>query len=251
MKTEDLSGRRKFIKTAGKAGLALSLSSSALSSWAGDVPFVKKENAGDITWVQQPLAYSYNAIEPAIDALTMEIHYTKHASGYTKNLADAVKDENVNTSSTSIEQLLAGISKYSVKMRNNAGGHYNHELFWKTIKTPVAGNKPSGRMADMIVKDFSSFDAFKTQFGDAAKARFGSGWAWLIYTNDKKLIVTSTPNQDNPLMNIADAKGFPVLGLDVWEHAYYLKYQNKRPDYINAWWDAINWEYVQKRLLSA
>jgi Fe-Mn family superoxide dismutase len=177
----------------------------------------------------------------------MEIHYSKHAATYAKNLAEAVKAEQVNTASMQMEQLLQNISKYSVKMRNNAGGHYNHELFWKSIKAPSASNNPSGKLAETITRDFGSFDAFKNKFNDAAKDRFGSGWAWLIYTNDKKLVVTSTPNQDNPLMNVAEVKGFPVLGLDVWEHAYYLKYQNRRPDYINAWWNIVNWEYVQQR----
>lgn len=247
MKPEDFSGRRKFIKTAGKAGLAVSLGSSALSSFASGSSFVKADAAGDITWVQQPLAYGYTAIEPSIDAMTMEIHYTKHAASYAKNLSDAVKEENVNTTTSTIEQLLSNISKYSVKMRNNAGGHYNHELFWKSLRKPMASNQPWGKLADMIKRDFNSFDALKTQFSDAAKARFGSGWAWIVLTNDKKLVVSSTPNQDNPLMSVADVKGIPVLGLDVWEHAYYLKYKNRRPDYITAWWDAVNWDYVQQR----
>jgi Fe-Mn family superoxide dismutase len=132
-------------------------------------------------------------------------------------------------------------------MRNNAGGHYNHELFWKTLKAPADGNAPSGKLADQIKKDFNSFEAFKNQFSEAAKTRFGSGWAWLTLTSDKKLVIGSTPNQDNPLMDVSELKGFPVLGLDVWEHAYYLKYQNKRPDYVSAWWNAISWDYVQQR----
>jgi Fe-Mn family superoxide dismutase len=241
MKNKNNLNRRTFIKTTGKAGIALSLSSTVLNS------FAQPPHSSDINYEQQPLAYAYNSIEPSIDAQTMELHYTKHAAGYTKNLTEAVKAENVNTSLTTIEQLLSGISKYSIKMRNNAGGHYNHELFWKIIKAPVKGNTPSGEFADQITKDFNSFDAFKNQFSEAAKARFGSGWAWLVLTNNKKLVVSSTPNQDSPLMDIVDVKGFPLLGLDVWEHAYYLKYLNKRPDYINAWWDAVNWEYVQKR----
>ena len=245
------SDRRKFIKTAGKAGLAVSLGSSALSSFAADSSFVKAGAAGDITWVQQPLAYGYNAIEPSIDAMTMEIHYTKHAATYAKNLADAVKEENVNTSNSTIEQLLANISKYSAKMRNNAGGHYNHELFWKSLRKPSSSNQPSGKLADMIKRDFNSFDSLKTQFSDAAKARFGSGWAWIVLTNDKKLVVSSTPNQDNPLMSVADVKGVPVLGLDVWEHAYYLKYQNRRADYLGAFWQVINWNVVAARFEKA
>ena len=135
-------------------------------------------------------------------------------------------------------------------MRNNAGGHYNHELFWQIMK-PAPATTPSGKLSEAINKTFGSFDAFKTAFGDAAKARFGSGWAWLLVKNDGSLAISSTPNQDNPLMDFAETKGAPILGLDVWEHAYYLKYQNKRPDYINAWWNLVNWEYVQKRFAEA
>jgi Fe-Mn family superoxide dismutase len=131
-------------------------------------------------------------------------------------------------------------------MRNNAGGHYNHELFWQLMK-PAPATAPSGTLADAITKTFGSFDAFKTAFGDAAKTRFGSGWAWLVLKKEGGLAICSTPNQDNPLMDIAEVKGFPLIGLDVWEHAYYLKYQNKRPDYINNWWNLVNWEFVQKR----
>jgi Fe-Mn family superoxide dismutase len=239
--------RRVFIKNVGKAAISTTLVLPVFSSIA-----CAGEPAGgnadeDISWTQQPLKYAYNAIEPVVDALTMEIHYSKHAAAYAKALGEAVKDENVNTANTTVPALLAGISKYSAKMRNNAGGHYNHELFWKTLKAPADGNAPSGKLADQIKKDFNSFEAFKNQFSEAAKTRFGSGWAWLTLTNDKKLVIGSTPNQDNPLMDVSDLKGFPVLGLDVWEHAYYLKYQNKRPDYVSAWWNAINWDYVQQR----
>jgi superoxide dismutase, Fe-Mn family len=248
MKKANSLSRRKFIMNTGKAGLGTVLTLPALASLAGGniLPAVSSDN-NDIGWTQEPLGYAYNAIEPAIDAMTMEIHYTKHAATYAKNLAEAVKDEQVNTTSMRIEQLLQNVSKYSAKMRNNAGGHYNHELFWKTLKAPSAGANASGKLAEMITRDFGSADAFKNQFNDAAKNRFGSGWTWLVYTTDKKLVVTSTPNQDNPLMSVAEVKGFPVLGLDVWEHAYYLKYQNRRPDYINAWWNTINWDYVQQR----
>jgi Fe-Mn family superoxide dismutase len=158
--------------------------------------------------------------------------------------------EKMDTSNTSIVTLLNSISKYSPKMRNNAGGHYNHELFWQLMK-PAPASSPSGTLADAINKTFGSFADFQKAFGEAAKARFGSGWAWLLVKNDGSLAVSSTPNQDNPLMDIAEVKGTPILGLDVWEHAYYLKYQNKRPDYINAWWNLVNWEYVQKRFTEA
>ncbi|ANH83735.1 superoxide dismutase [Niabella ginsenosidivorans] len=200
-----------------------------------------------IGWVQQPLGYSYNALEPVIDAQTMEIHYTKHAAAYAKNLAEAVKEEGISTG-ISVESVLARISKYSAKMRNNAGGHYNHELFWKTLHKPAEGNLPGEKLAALIRRNFNSFEAFQKEFNTAAAARFGSGWAWLVRTPDSKLIITSTPNQDNPLMDIAEAKGFPAFGLDVWEHAYYLKYQNRRPDYIAAWWKLVNWDFIESRL---
>ena len=178
--------------------------------------------------------------------MTMEIHHTKHAAGYTKNLNDACMAENVDIKTKSIISLLESISKYSTKMRNNAGGHYNHELFWQLMK-PAPASAPAGALADAINKSFGSLDNFKTAFSDAAKTRFGSGWAWLIVKADNSLAICSTPNQDNPLMDIADTKGTPILGLDVWEHAYYLKYQNKRPDYINAWWNLVNWKFVEER----
>jgi len=240
--------RRDFIKTTGKAGLAAALSLPVLDALAiGSSQPAALKSGMATPYEQQPLPYAYNALEPAIDATTMEIHYSKHAATYAKNLADAVTAEKVDKNATSLETLLSGISKYSAKMRNNAGGHYNHELFWQTLKAPVDGARPTGKVLAAIEKDFNSFDAFKTQFTDAAKNRFGSGWAWLIVGNDKKLSIVSSPNQDNPLMDVAEVKGFPLLGLDVWEHAYYLKYQNRRPDYITAWWNAINWDFVQKR----
>ncbi len=230
------------------AGIAAGLSTSVVPAIARG--FDKKGfhlPAEGTSFAQTPLAYSYTALEPHIDAATMEIHYTKHAATYAKNVAEAVTAENVNTSSTTPETVLATISKYSTKMRNNLGGHYNHELFWKLMAAPSGTANPSGKLAAAIQKDFGSVEAFKTQFSDAGKTRFGSGWAWLVLTNDKKLVVGSTPNQDNPLMDVSELKGMPLLGLDVWEHAYYLKYQNKRPDYINAWWNVVNWGFVEKR----
>lgn len=240
--------RREFLKNTGKAGLAAALSLPVLESLAiGSNPAPAVKGGLSTPYEQQPLPYAYSALEPVIDTATMEIHYSKHAATYAKNLADAVTAEKVDKNTTPLETLLAGVSKYSPKMRNNAGGHYNHELFWQTLKAPVDGAKPAGKILAAIEKDFNSFDAFKTQFADAAKNRFGSGWAWLIVGKDKKLSIVSTPNQDNPLMDVAEVKGFPLLGLDVWEHAYYLKYQNRRPDYITAWWNAVNWDFVQKR----
>jgi len=231
--------RRQFIKQTGKASIAM-------ASMPIIHTFGKFQLSQEINYIQQPLPYSFNALEPFIDAMTMEIHHTKHAAGYTKNLNDAYIAEKVDIKNTSITNLLASISKYSTKMRNNAGGHYNHELFWQLMK-PAPATSPTGALADAINKSFGSFDNFKTAFSDAAKTRFGSGWAWLIIKADNSLAVCSTPNQDNPLMDIADTKGTPILGLDVWEHAYYLKYQNKRPDYINAWWNLVNWKFVEDR----
>lgn len=202
-------------------------------------------NSAATGFKQDPLPYSYGALNDAIDATTMELHFTRHAAGYATNLQDAAKAEGVDMNKP-LEEVLRNISKYSAKMRNNGGGHYNHELFWK-IMSPNSSGKPSGKLATAIDSSFGSFDAFKTQFTDAGKNRFGSGWAWLVLDGDKKLRIGSTPNQDNPLMNVSELKGFPIMGLDVWEHAYYLRYQNKRPDYIAAWWKVVNWDFIQKR----
>lgn len=189
------------------------------------------------------LPYAYNALEPHIDARTMEIHHTKHHQAYVTNLNNAIAG--TPNEGQSLEQLMGGISKLSAAVRNNGGGHYNHSLFWE-LMAPNAGGEPSGELGDAIRTTFGSFDKFKEEFGKAAVGRFGSGWAWLV-KHDGKLVVTSTPNQDNPLMDIADVKGFPLLGLDVWEHAYYLNYQNRRPDYISAWWNVVNWDFVAER----
>lgn len=194
------------------------------------------------------LPYAFNALEPHIDARTMEIHHGKHHNAYVTNLNNAVAGS--DTEKLSIEEICKNISKYPVAVRNNGGGHYNHSMFW-TILGPKASGKPSGAIAEAINGAFGSFDEFKTKFAAAATGRFGSGWAWLIADGSKKLQITSTPNQDNPLMDVAEGKGTPVLGLDVWEHAYYLNYQNRRPDYINAFWNVVNWDEVAKRLSSA
>ncbi|MDQ2177525.1 superoxide dismutase [Marinifilum sp. D714] len=190
------------------------------------------------------LAYAYDALDPHIDARTMEIHHSKHHAGYTNNLNAAIAGTDLE--GKSIEDILANVSKHSVAVRNNGGGFYNHDLFWK-VMSPNGGGKPSGDLLTAIEKDFGSFDAFKEEFSKAAATRFGSGWAWLVKQADGKLVVTSTANQDNPLMDVADVKGTPILGLDVWEHAYYLKFQNRRPDYISVFWEVINWEEVVKR----
>lgn len=189
---------------------------------------------------QAPLPYAYNALEPHIDALTMEIHYSRHHAAYTNNLNAAIKDTDMEK--LSIEALLANISTRPAAVRNNGGGFYNHNLFWN-VMTPNASGEPDGKLGDAIKKTFGSFEEFKNKFATAAATRFGSGWAWLV-VHDGNLVVTSTPNQDCPLMDVAEVKGTPILCLDVWEHAYYLKYQNKRPDYISAFWNVVNWDYV-------
>jgi len=190
------------------------------------------------------LPYAFNALEPHIDARTMEIHHGKHHNAYVTNLNNAVAGKPEENSS--IEEICKNISKYPAAVRNNGGGHFNHSFFW-TILGPNAGGKPSGAISDAIDSAFGNFDEFKTKFAAAAVGRFGSGWAWLIVDTSGKLQITSTPNQDNPLMDVAEVKGKPVLGLDVWEHAYYLNYQNRRPDYIAAFWNVVNWNEVSKR----
>ncbi|MDK2977736.1 MAG: superoxide dismutase, Fe-Mn family [Bacteroidales bacterium] len=191
------------------------------------------------------LSYSYDALEPYIDARTMEIHHTKHHGGYTNKLNDAIKGTSIENQS--IEEILKEVSKHPTAVRNNGGGYYNHKLFWD-IMSPDGGGEPSGKLMDAIKKDFGSVDNFKKEFNQAAATRFGSGWAWLI-NQDGKLVIASTPNQDNPLMDISEVKGTPILGLDVWEHAYYLKYQNRRPEYIDAFWNVVDWNKVEKRFV--
>jgi Fe-Mn family superoxide dismutase len=193
------------------------------------------------------LQYAFNALEPHIDARTMEIHHGKHHQAYVTNLNNAIAG--TDAEKMSIEDICRKISSFPVAVRNNGGGHYNHSLFWELMKP---GSGPlSGALSDAIVSAFGSFDEFKSKFATAGATRFGSGWAWLVVTSDKKLAISSTPNQDNPLMDIADLKGTPVLGLDVWEHAYYLHYQNRRPDYISAWWNVVNWDEVARRFTAA
>lgn len=193
------------------------------------------------------LPYDFNALEPHIDAKTMEIHHGKHHNGYVNNLNNAV--EGTDMAGKSIEDLMK-VAGSNNAVRNNGGGHYNHSLFW-TILSPNGGGNPSGDLAADIDAKFGSFDAFKEEFGKAAATRFGSGWAWLCVDDKKELCVCSTANQDNPLMDVAEKKGTPILGLDVWEHAYYLNYQNRRPDYVSAFWNVINWDEVSKRYAAA
>ena len=189
------------------------------------------------------LQYSYDALEPYIDAKTMEIHHDKHHAGYTNNLNKLI--ENTYIKDKSIEDILSNISEQSIAVRNNAGGYYNHSLFWK-IMSPDGGGEPEGELLQVVNDNFGFFDGFKDEFSKIANTHFGSGWVWLVIQNDK-LIISSTSNQDNPLMDITEQKGFPILTLDVWEHAYYLKYQNKRADYVSAWWNVVNWKEVSNR----
>ena len=193
------------------------------------------------------LPYAHNALEPHIDEKTMEIHHGKHHQAYVNYLNNAVKGNAAE--GVSLTDLVHNISKYSPAIRNNGGGHWNHSFFWG-IMGPNSGGQPTGALMDAIVASFGSFDAMKEQFNSAGTTRFGSGWAWLI-VHDHKLAITSTPNQDNPLMDIAEVKGTPILGLDVWEHAYYLHYQNRRPDYIGAFWNVINWSAVNAHFEAA
>ncbi len=189
------------------------------------------------------LPCAFNALEPHIDAMTMEIHHGKHHNAYVTNLNNAIAG--TDAEKLSIEEICRNISKYPMAVRNNGGGHYNHSLFWSILS--ANGGSPSGKLAEAITAELGGLDALKEKMNTAGATRFGSGWAWLCVDANKKLCVCSTPNQDNPLMDIADCKGTPILGIDVWEHAYYLKYQNRRPDYLGAIWNVINWAEVGKR----
>lgn len=199
-------------------------------------------------FVQKPLPYAYNALEPNIDAQTMEIHYSRHHATYVKNLNDAVKG--TPAEKQSIEEVLKSLNKNNAAVRNNGGGHYNHELFW-SILTPEKNTAPSAELTQAINAQFKSLDELKKRINDAAVKRFGSGWAWLLVNADGKLQVSSTGNQDNPLMPFISTQGTPILGIDVWEHAYYLKYQNKRADYLGNIWNVINWKEVSRRYAEA
>jgi len=189
------------------------------------------------------LPYAYEALEPHIDKETMHFHHDKHHQAYVDNLNKAIAG--TDNENKSIEELVKNAGSISPAVRNNGGGHWNHSFFWESLG-PNAGGAPEGELADAINKEFGSFDAFKEKFNTAGTTRFGSGWAWLI-KQEGKLVISSTPNQDNPLMDVAETKGTPILGCDVWEHAYYLKYQNRRPEYLNAFWNVVNWKKVAER----
>lgn len=194
-----------------------------------------------MAFVLPALPYATDALEPHIDKMTMEIHHGKHHQAYVTNLNKAL--EGKPEANSPIEDIIKNISKFPPAVRNNGGGHFNHTMFW-TLLSPNGGGEPTGELATAINSAFGSFADFKTKFAEAGTTRFGSGWAWLSVGADKKLVVSSTPNQDSPLMDIAEVKGTPILGMDVWEHAYYLKYQNRRPDYIAAFWNVVNWNHV-------
>nr|WP_320021555.1 superoxide dismutase [uncultured Draconibacterium sp.] len=231
--------RRKFILAVGTAAIATPLFGS-LSSCAS--------NGEDFEGHKFPeLPYAYDALEPYIDAETMELHYSKHHKGYFTKFMTAAEGSPLLT--TPMDKIFSEISKQPEGIRNNGGGYYNHSLFWENM-TPQQNEIPAD-LKDAIEKDFGSVDAFKNEFSKAAKTRFGSGWAWLLVDENGKLKVSSTPNQDNPLMDIAEIKGTPLLALDVWEHAYYLNYQNKRGDYISNFWNIVNWDVVNNRLAKA
>lgn len=239
--------RKIFLSQTAKAGIITGVLHTGLAPLINACS-IRQLTGGTTAMVgfeQTPLPYAYAALEPVIDARTMELHYSKHAAAYAANLQDAARAEKADTKQP-LEHTLRTISRFSAKLRNNGGGHYNHELFWRCIQ-PAAASAPAGKLRIALEQSFGSVEAFQNQFNEAARNRFGSGWAWLYATADKKLRVGSTPNQDNPLMDVSDIKGTPLLALDVWEHAYYLQYQNRRADYINSWWKIVNWEYVLQR----
>ncbi len=227
--------------------IAASISFLALSACAtGQAPAAPMIAAPGpaIIYSLPDLPYAYDALEGAIDASTMEIHHGRHHAGYVRKL-NAALAERPDLAALPLDQLLANASALPPAIRNNGGGHYNHELFWRIMAPAGTGGVPSAALASRIKADFGSLDAFKTAFNSAAVSQFGSGWAWLIWT-DQGLRVTSTPNQDNPLMNVASVQGTPILAVDVWEHAYYLRYQNKRGDYLSSWWTVVNWNEVNR-----
>jgi Fe-Mn family superoxide dismutase len=244
--------RRDFLKKSAALVLGSITASSILNTaFAGTSENGEQSLPADGGKYTLPsLPYGYDALEPYIDKMTMEIHHSKHHQAYVDNMNKALQlPEVAGTlgSSQTFENIFDKISKLPAALRNNAGGHYNHMLFWQIMRPGKENNAPSEKLAEAITKTFGSFDEFKKQFADAAMKRFGSGWAWLVKTSEGKLLITSTANQDNPLMNLdsVEVKGTPVLMLDVWEHAYYLKNQNRRADYINAWWNVVNWETAE------
>jgi Fe-Mn family superoxide dismutase len=238
--------KRDFLK---KSAL-LTAGGVALSSIPGNTmasKMMKRRRKEGKEYVLPELEYPFDGLEPHIDAMTVEIHHDKHHAAYTKNFNAAVQEAGI--ADVPIRDVFMNISKYPMAVRNNGGGYYNHKLYWKCL-SPKGGGVPSGTLLKAIEADFGSFESFREKLSKAAATQFGSGWAWLVYS-DGKLVISSTPNQDNPLMDIAEVKGEPLLTIDVWEHAYYLKYQNRRADYITAIWNVINWNWVTEKYLKA
>jgi len=238
--------RREFFKKSLLAGAGMALLNNSFGSEAK--PVVNPE----ATFTLPPLPYAYSALEPFIDKQTMEIHHTKHHQAYIDKLNKALAE--LKAGDFTLESICKNVSDYPVAVRNNGGGHYNHSMFWQIMKpnsgsvlSPSSANEPGGKIGEAITATFGPFSNFKTQFSEKALSIFGSGWTWLVLNKENKLVIGSTPNQDNPLMNVAEFKGKPILGLDVWEHAYYLKYQNKRAEYVNSWWNVVNWDEVSRR----
>lgn len=247
--------RRDFLKQSATLAIGTIAATSFNSSVFGENTIISPNYFlpdGD-KFTLSVLPYGYDALEPHIDKLTMEIHHGKHHQAYVTNLNKALEsaDNSLLGGSYTFENIFEKVEKLPAAIRNNAGGHYNHSLFWILMK-PNGGGQPKGKLAAAINASFGSFDEFKKKFTESAMTRFGSGWAWLVYANGK-LAITSTPNQDNPLMNLAaiETKGKPVLALDVWEHAYYLKNQNKRADYIASWWNVVNWDTAESLYVAA
>jgi superoxide dismutase, Fe-Mn family len=237
--------RRKFVKSIGLVTAAAYVSPELMGNNQVTVSSYGSDSAPALEFPALP--FSYDALEPYIDARTMEIHYDKHHRAYFTNYVNAVKGTPLE--GMPVTEVFASISKQSDAVRNNGGGYFNHIFFWNNLASKSAG--PSAELSAALAKTFGSFEKFKETFSNAGKTRFGSGWAWLYLNSDKSLAIGSTPNQDNPLMDISTIKGTPLLTLDVWEHAYYLKYQNKRADYIDAYWNVVNWEEVNKRYAAA
>lgn len=241
--------KREFIKTSMVLGAGALFSAPLISSCANTSGKDKGMLAASLIpsvgegFLQKDLPYAFDALEPYIDAQTMELHYGKHHAGYTKKFNAALAQEGITTKD--IHAIFGNVSQYGAGIRNNGGGYYNHSLFWNFM-SPDGGGEPEGELSREIEKSFGSFDKFRELFSNAAATQFGSGWAWLIVDEAGSLQVISTPNQDNPLMDIAPVKGTPLLNLDVWEHAYYLKYQNKRTEYIGNFWNIVNWKLVEQ-----
>jgi Fe-Mn family superoxide dismutase len=236
--------RRKFIKLSGTLALGsaalLALGKSVFAgSESNDVVYFPE---GEEKFRLAPLPYGYDALEPFIDKMTMEIHHSKHHQAYVNNLNKAL----VGVNATSLNDILKNVSSYASAVRNNAGGHYNHTLYWSIMK-PQGGGQPGGALLEAINNSFGSFAGFQEKFNASATSVFGSGWTWLVINNKGLLEIGNTPNQDNPLMDVSSLKGFPLMGIDVWEHAYYLKHQNKRIDYVKDWWSVLNWNEIQKK----